>query len=58
MDRQYRCVSTEEQKEGTSLEWQLSQLAKAAPNTIDYCDAGHTGTNGDRPDLLRLINET
>lgn len=52
-------MSTEEQHlEGTSLEWQLSQLAKAAPNAIDYCDAGYTGTNGDRPGLLRLINET
>lgn len=59
MDRQYRRVSTEEQhQEGTSLEWQLLQLAKVAPNAIDYCDAGYTGTNGDRPGLKRLINET
>ena len=59
MDRQYRRVSTEEQqKEGTSLDWQLAKLAEVAPNAIDYCDAGYTGTNGNRPDLLRLLNDT
>jgi site-specific DNA recombinase len=58
IDRLYRRVSTEEQKEGTSLEWQLAKLAEMAPNAIDYCDAGYTGTNGNRPGLLRLINET
>ncbi len=57
MDRQYRRVSTEEQKEGTSLEWQLAKLAEVAPGAIDYCDAGYSGTNGDRPDWLRLRND-
>jgi len=58
VDRQYRRVSTEEQhKEGTSLDWQLAKLAVVAPNAIDYCDAGHTGTNGDRPDLRRLLQD-
>ena len=58
MDRQYRRVSTEEQhREGTSLDWQLAKLAAVAPNAIDYCDAGHTGTNGDRSDLQRLLRD-
>ena len=57
MDRQYRRVSTEEQKEGTSLEWQLAKLAEVAPGAIDYCDAGYSGTNGDRPEWLRLRND-
>ncbi|MBU2536576.1 MAG: recombinase family protein, partial [Chloroflexi bacterium] len=50
MDRQYRRVSTEEQEKGTSLESQLAKLAEVAPNAVDYCDAGYSGTNGDRPD--------
>ena len=58
MDRLYRRASTEEQEKGTSLDWQLEKLAEVAPNAIDYCDAGYSGTNGDRPDLLRLINDT
>lgn len=59
MDRLYRRVSTEEQhRDGTSLDWQLAKLAEVAPNAIDYCDAGHTGTNSDRPDLQRLLNDT
>lgn len=53
MDRQYRRVNTEEQKEGTSLEWQLAKLAEVAPNAIDYCDIGYTGTNG----LQRLLQD-
>ena len=54
MDRQYRRVSTEEQhKEGTSLDWQLAKLAEVAPNAIDYCDIGYTGTNG----LQRLLQD-
>lgn len=57
MYRQYRRVSTEEQEKGTSLEVQLAKLAAAAPNAIDYCDVGYTGTNGNRPDLLRLLND-
>lgn len=58
MNRQYRRISTEEQqREGTSLDWQLARLAEVAPNAIDYCDAGYTGTNGNRPDLLRLLND-
>lgn len=58
MDRQYRRVSTEEQEKGTSLDWQLAKLAEVAPNAIDYCDIGYTGTNGNRPDFLRLLNDT
>jgi len=57
LDWQYRRVSTEEQKEGTSLDWQLAKLAEVAPNAIDYCDGGYTGTNGDRPALQRLLND-
>ena len=58
MDRLYRRVSTEEQhREGTSLDWQLAKLAAVAPNAIDYCDPGYTGTNGDRPGLERLLQD-
>jgi len=53
MDRQYRRVSTKEQKEGTSLQRQLAKLAEVAPDAIDYCDGGHTGTNG----LERLLQD-
>ena len=57
MNRQYRRVSTEEQGQGTSLEWQAARLAEVAPNAIDYCDSGFTGTNGNRPDLERLLRD-
>lgn len=53
MDRLYRRVSTKEQKEGTSLQRQLAKLAEVAPDAIDYCDGGHTGTNG----LERLLRD-
>ncbi|MDH5695246.1 MAG: recombinase family protein [Dehalococcoidia bacterium] len=57
MDKQYRRVSTEEQEQGTSLEWQLAKLAEVAPNALDYCDPGFTGTNGNRPALQRLLKD-
>jgi len=53
MDRLYRRVNTKEQKEGTSLDWQMAKLSAVAPNAIDYCDTGDTGTNG----LERLLQD-
>lgn len=34
------------------------KLAEVVPNAIDYYDGGCTGTNSDRPDLQRLLNDT